>query len=71
MEALRALEEIHRYYDANYARLAREYEESETARIAHEEWQRQHPPMAKDTTINFFPIESAYRAEQESQKKGE
>lgn len=66
VEALRTLEEIHRYYDANRVRLAHEYQESEAARIAQEDWQRQHPPVPKDTTINFFPIKSAYREGQGS-----
>lgn len=63
LEAVRALEEIHRYFDANQARLVREYEESEAVRIAHQEWLRLNPPVL-DTTINFFPIRSVYREDQ-------
>lgn len=55
---LKAFDELHRYYDANRDRLVREYEESEAARIAQEKWNKEHPPIPQDTSINFFPIKS-------------
>jgi hypothetical protein len=59
-EVTRAMDALHRYYDANHERLAREYAEGEAARIAHEKWVQEHPPVPQDTTINYFPIKSAY-----------
>jgi hypothetical protein len=54
-----ALDELHRHFDANRADLIRGFEESEARRIAHEQWLRENPPQPKDTTISFFPIQSA------------
>ena len=59
-EALKALTDLHRYYDANRDRLTREYAEAEAARIAQEQWNKEHPPIPKDTVTNFFPIRSDY-----------
>lgn len=70
VEVLRALQEIHRYYDTHHTRLAREYEESEAAWVAYQEWLRLHPPVPQDTTINFFPIQSAYEEGQEPAQGG-
>lgn len=49
-----ALDALHVFYDANRSRLAQEYEKREAARIAHEKWQKEHPPVPKDTVINYW-----------------
>lgn len=55
---LAALDALHRYYDANKERLAGEYVKREAARIEREQWLKDHPPVAQDTIINFWPIRS-------------
>jgi hypothetical protein len=57
-EALAAIDALHRYYDANRARLTEDYEKREAARIAQEQWLKEHPPVPKDTMINFWPKKS-------------
>jgi hypothetical protein len=58
VEALAAIDALHRYYDANRTRLAEEYAKREAARIAQEQWLKEHPPVPKDTVINFWPKKS-------------
>ena len=53
-----ALDDLHAFYDANRQRLAEEYREREAARIAKEQWDKEHPPIPKSTVTNFFPIKS-------------
>lgn len=55
-EADRFMEDLHGYYDAHRKEIARKYEQMETERIAREEYLRLHPPVPKDTVINWFPI---------------
>lgn len=62
-EAKAAFDAIHQYFHANRERLVREFEASEEARIAHEEWLKANPPQPKDTTVNFFPIKSRTSAQ--------
>lgn len=57
-EALAAIDALHRYYDTNRTRLAEEYAKREAARIAQEQWLKEHPPVPKDTVINFWPKKS-------------
>jgi hypothetical protein len=52
-EALAAIDALHRYYDANRTRPADEYAKREAARIAQEQRLKEHPPVPKDTVINF------------------
>lgn len=59
-EVKAALDDLHQYYDASGEQLARQFNESEKARIAQEEWLKANPPQPKDTTINFFPIRSSH-----------
>lgn len=58
--ALRALEDLHAFFDENRKQLRATYEEDEKVRIAREEWAKAHPPVARDTVVNFFPIRSVY-----------
>lgn len=69
VEALKALADLHRYYDANRDRLASEYAESEAARITQEQWNKEHPPLPQNATINFFPIRSVHAAQGEEEVK--
>lgn len=64
LEVTRAMEALHRYFDANRERLVWEYKEAEAARIAEEKWNREHPPAPKETRINYFPIRSRYNSQQ-------
>ena len=57
-EALAPLDALHTYYDANRERLAEESVRREEERIAHEQWLKEHPPVPKDTVINFWPKKS-------------
>jgi hypothetical protein len=63
-EALQGLEDLHRYYDAHKTELIQQYQQSEAARLAQEEYLRAHPPQPKNTVIQYFPIRS-------SSKRGE
>jgi hypothetical protein len=63
-EALQAIEDLHRYYDAQKTELIRQFEQSEAARRAQEEYLLAHPPQPKPTVIQYFPIRS-------SSKRGE
>ena len=49
---------MHRYYEANRVRLADDYAKREANRIAQEQWLQEHPPLPKDTVINFWPKKS-------------
>lgn len=57
-EALAPMDALHAYYDANRKRLADEYEQREAAQLAREQWIKEHPPVPKDTVINFWPKKS-------------
>lgn len=60
-EDLIALDALHVYYDANKQRLADEYARREVERVERELWLKEHPPVPKDTVINFW-IEQPARA---------
>lgn len=53
-----SIDALHVYHAANKDKLAREFAESEVARVAHEQWLKDNPPQPKDTVIQFFPIQS-------------
>jgi hypothetical protein len=59
-KAIQALEDLHAFFDENRKQLRAACEECEMARIAHEEWAKAHPPLPKDTIVNFFPIRSVH-----------
>jgi hypothetical protein len=58
LEALAAMDALHRYFDSHRARLIEEHAKREAQRIAREEWLKAHPPVPKDTVINFWPKKS-------------
>ena len=53
-EELAALDALHVYFDANRQRLEEEYAKRESARIERERWLKKHPPVPKDTVINYW-----------------
>ena len=57
-EALVGIEALHGYFDANRARIIEEAAKREAAQAAREQWLKDHPPVPKDTVINFWPIKS-------------
>lgn len=53
-EDLNALDALHVYYDANRQRLAEEYAKREAENAARAQWLKEHPPIPKDTIINYW-----------------
>ena len=51
---LAALDAIHVYVDANKQRLADEFAKREAAKARHAQWLKDHPPVPKDTVINYW-----------------
>ncbi len=66
-EALAALDALHRYYDAHRAQLAEDYKKREAARAERESQAKAHPPVPRNTVINFWPADA--RQLQEMQTK--
>lgn len=58
-EMMRAIEDLHWYFDAHRERLIRYYEENEAARLAQVKWLKEHSPPPMNTVIEFFPIRSS------------
>ena len=58
--SLAALDALHRYYDANLVQLTADYAKREAERAARAQWLKEHPPVPKDTVINFWPKKSRY-----------
>lgn len=54
-EAYRGIDALHRYYDAHKSELIAAWQQSEAARVAHEQYEKEHPPTPKDTVIQFWP----------------
>lgn len=61
-EILQAIQDLHTHFDANREALMAGYTEREAERLAREEWLKANPPQPKDTTIEFFPIQSTHSA---------
>lgn len=58
-EAAQFMRDIHTYYDAHKTELITAYQESEKARIAKEQWDKDHPPQRQNIVIQYFPIKSS------------
>lgn len=58
-EAAQFMRDIHAYYDAHKAELITTYQESEKARIAKEQWDKEHPPQRQNIVIQYFPVKSS------------
>jgi len=57
---VRALDDLHACYREHAEQFRRAYEAMEAKRLDEEAWRRAHPPVPKDTIINYFPIRSVY-----------
>lgn len=53
-EPYAALDALHVYYDANKQRLIEEYGKREAANAERARWLQEHPPIPKDTIINYW-----------------
>jgi hypothetical protein len=62
-EVLKVIEAMHTYYDANAAKLAAEFRQREAEQAAHERWLKEHPPIPRDTTVEYFPIRSSTKSQ--------
>lgn len=65
-EVLQAIEDLHRYFDANREGLIRSYEEA--VRLAQEKWLQENPPTPKNTVVEFFPIRSTQASDRLGRK---
>ena len=69
-EDLAWLDKIHQYYNANSTQLAADYKKRVAEQEALDQWNKAHPPLPKDTVINFWPIKgSAYLPSTSGTKK--
>ena len=53
-EACAPLDALHVYFDANKQAILDNFATREAARIAREQWLKDHPPVPKDTVINYW-----------------
>ncbi len=58
---LALLDALHLYYDANRQRLADEHAKRVTANAERAQWLKEHPPVKKDTVINYWIGEGTTR----------
>lgn len=61
-EAAQFMRDICAYYETHQTELIAAYQQSETARIAKEQWDRDHPPQPQNVIIQYFPIRSNFDA---------
>ena len=54
-DAFRGIDALHRYYDAHKEELIAQWQQMEAERIAREQYEKEHPPVPKDTLIQFWP----------------
>lgn len=57
-EELTAFDALHVYYDTNKQRLIEDSKKRETDNEARAQWLKDHPPVPKDTIVNFWLEES-------------
>lgn len=57
-EACAGIDAMHIYYDANKEKLMADHAKMLSARLAQEAWNKEHPPIPKDTVVNFWPVKS-------------
>ncbi len=70
-KAIAAMEALHSYYDQDRTKLIKEYQDAEAARIVHEQWLKNNPPIPQDTVINYFPIRSDHAKTNEGADLGQ
>lgn len=54
-----ALDVMHAYFDANRVQLIQAYQQRMASNAAQLQWAKDHPPVQKDTVVNFWPKASA------------
>ncbi|MEY4484141.1 MAG: hypothetical protein RL693_1593 [Verrucomicrobiota bacterium] len=54
-----SMDALHHYFAVNRDKLKAAYTLREQERLKQEQWQKAHPPVPKDTVINFWPIKSS------------
>ena len=54
-EAYRGIDALHRHYDAHRDELIAQWRQMEAERLAREAEEKAHPPVPKDTVIQFWP----------------
>lgn len=57
-ESLKALDDMHTYFDANRQQMIDSYNKRVTDQAARAQWLLDHPPVPHDTVINFWPVKS-------------
>ena len=57
--AVAALEAMHSFYNSHRVRLIRDYQVREAAERERQHQLREHPPIPKDTVINYWPKKSS------------
>jgi hypothetical protein len=57
-EALADLDALHAWFTANKDKIVQDYQQQAADMAAREIWRRAHPPVQKDTIINFWPVKS-------------
>ncbi len=67
-QELQGLDALHVYYDANRQRLTEEHVKREAEDAARAQWIEEHPPVPKDTVINFW-MEEPKRQPDPAQKE--
>ena len=68
-ETLAALDALLACYDANRGRLAEDYVKREAARIAQEQWMKEHPPAPKGTVIHYWKNDTAPSPSESGEKR--
>ncbi len=53
--SLAGLDALHVYFDIHRQKLIEDYQKREADRVEQEQWLKAHPPVPKDTVINFWP----------------
>jgi hypothetical protein len=57
-ESLKQIDDLHVYFNANKQWMIDEYNKRQQADAKRQQWLKEHPPVPKDTVINFWPKKS-------------
>lgn len=58
-DALADLDALHAYFNVNRAVMIQDYRQMMAKEAAQAAWNKAHPPVIKDTVINYWPIKSS------------
>jgi hypothetical protein len=58
-ESLKQIDDLHAYFNANKQWMIDEYNKRQQADAKRQQWLKDHPPVPKDTVINFWPKKSS------------